>query len=211
MTAIVIKKRKFNEPEEDFYETPRSKITLSVDGKTQKSFENYFRKLEIMFPNIPKQEIRQEFSNSQQDFLLTMERLKSKQALFDTLSQASLQGSSNDSIEKKNPLQSSVETVIQKLLVCSGQNEAYKVLMDFGQFMHQESKSELGKLEAENYIVKKAFKAQNKIVAELVAKEQSQRSKIECLEKQVQLLSIKVRDQELCLMSRPISFNNNIC
>ena len=211
MTSIVLKKRKFNEPDVAFADHPRSKVTLCHDGKTQKSFENYFRKLEIMFPGIPKAEIREEFRNSREDYLLTMERLKSRQTLCDTLSQASLRVSQCEPAVKPPAWQSCVDSAIQKLLVCSEQSEAAKVMFEFGQVVHQESTKDFGKLEAENYIVKKAFKAQSKLMSELVAKEQSQRSRAECLEKQVQLLTLKVRDQELSLMSRPLSFDNNVC
>ena len=233
MTSLVLKKRKFNEPVTQFSEMMKPKMTISANGKLQKSYDTYFKNLAIMFPTLTRQEIHEEYQNSNDDFLLTIERLKTKQAMTPKFQnnwnknqhqeQLQIQREWTQNSEQNNKQafvfsnsqggkkwEQSILTTLNRLVTCSNQNEAVSVLEEFGMGVEKEGLVELDKREAENIIIKKAFKTQRKIMAEIIAKETQDKLKIEGLERQVSMLIMTIRQQELEKRRQEHHFNDDV-
>lgn len=228
MASIVLKKRNFSQMLESTHllEEPTidPKRFLDEQGNFAKSFNHYLERLSIMFPELSPDQLSQELSSNGNDVISTIENLKNR---------SKAENSENPGIRNLgqttpafSPPQNGVldihreiEGTLTELAACQDADLARRHLLDFAKKVRAQPGTRLDeqqekKLLAENQILKRAFKVQQKQL--IAAKQESEKiivgwsqfqSEFESLKKVNFILNNKIKDLESTSCNR-LNFGN---
>ena len=210
MSSLLLKKRKFTDLSEQPHGFPTPKLYLTSEGKAQKNYSVYFENFQLMFPDFPRHEIESEFQNANQDPLLTIERLKAKHDICQKLRQTSLNNSISEMPLLTQRRDQPFDETIRQLAKCQNEDSARFVLQELVAQIEHQNQRDRQKLEAENEVVKKAFKAQTKILVDFERKNKALSEEGEKAKRQNDYLLAKLRDADLASRNRFLSANNDV-
>jgi len=160
MASIILKKRKLCEAiDQELQILPSSyevKRRLDDCGEYIQLYESILPQLRNLFPDIEDEHLMRTLKDHNNDILSTIEHLKYKK----------FQSPNKGNSQQSQDFDSDVLKVLNELYKCQSKEEGYDILKNFkNDILQKKEKKEL-RVDAENVLLRKAFKIQKKILIE---------------------------------------------
>ncbi len=217
MASIVLKKRNFSQMLESVKMTEESMLApkrfIDDQGNFASSFNHYLERLQIMFPEIPANQLSAELTSNQNDVIKTIENIRShlnKTKISNTVENPQTLKPCDRTIEVS--IESKIDETIAVLAQCSDINLARHYLLEFSKNCPKVNDSQLDeqsakKILAENEILKQAFKFQQKNLIKSI--KECKKANSEVTECKSELEQQKMMTQSLLNMLKDLEHSNN--
>ena len=206
MTSMILKKRKLCEAIEDSLQIKPSsfevKRRIDEQGEYKQLYESIVPQLRTLFPDLQDNYLLETLKAHNNDIISTIDYLKYHKS----------QTPQKSPINSNTDLDGTVNDVLNQLSQCQDRNHAYDILHRFKNQVIESSKEKL-RSDAENSVLKKAFKIQRRIIAEESFKRKNAEKLFSELNKELErskshnlLLMMRLNQLEKCSVQ---SFGND--
>ena len=180
MTSIILKKRKLCEAiEENLRITPatyESKRYVDESGKYRQLYESLIPQLKALFPEHNDAFLAETLKYHKNDILTTIEYLKYQRPQTNEMSPRNSPGK----------LDFDILEIMESLSTCGGNHQIYDILSSFKNKLVGNHGSKNQKSQAENSVLRKAFKIQNKVMNDEIDKRKKSENVLTSLAKELE-------------------------